>query len=129
VPELDDQHREIFVRADALLLAMKAGRGRQAVGATLAFLREYVAGHFRDEVELMAREGYPRTAEHVELHARFDEKLGEFEATLATEPASSPLAMRTGAFLCEWLRVHIALEDRDFAGYLVRRAARGRVAV
>jgi len=125
VPVLDAQHRELFVRVDALLAAMASRRGNLHVERTFKFLDAYVEEHFRDETRLMAETGYPLVEGHRAAHDRFVAELRKLEGLLAEagEDASTTVAVRAGRMLCEWLKGHIATSDRDFGTYLSTRVA------
>lgn len=125
VPMLDAQHRELFVRVDALLAAMASRRGNLHVVRTFKFLDAYVEEHFRDEVQLMTETGYPLVEGHRAAHDRFVADLRKLEGLLQAEgeDAGTTVAVRAGRMLCEWLKGHIASSDRDFGTYLSTRVA------
>jgi hemerythrin len=125
VPELDAQHRELFVRVDALLAALAARRGKLHVQRTFKFLDAYVEEHLRDEVRLMRETGYPLVKAHLAAHDQFVADLRRLEALLREEgdDARSTVAVRAGVLLCDWLKGHIATSDRDFGNYLTQRRA------
>jgi hemerythrin len=120
---LDTQHRELFVRVDALLAALATRRGNLHVQRTFRFLDAYVEEHFRDETQLMRTTGYPLLQAHLGAHERFVAEFRKLEALLSEEgdDASTTVAIRAGVMLCEWLKGHIATSDRDFGTYLATR--------
>lgn len=124
VPAIDAQHEQLFTHIDALLQAIRAGRSRDEVGRTLAFLSQYVQTHFAAEEALMratAYEGYePHRAEHV-LFARELEALAEEHRRDGPSPS---LVLRVNGRITAWLREHIYRVDRALADHL--RAAPGR---
>lgn len=125
VPEIDAQHRELFVRVDALLTALQERRGWLHVQRTLKFLDGYVEEHFRDEIALMRETGYPGLKAHLAMHDGFVVELRKLQALIreAGEDASSTVAVRAGVLLFEWLRGHIGTSDRHFGDFLARRPA------
>jgi hemerythrin len=121
VPEIDRQHKEIFLRLDALLQAIRGGSSREEVGRTLAFLREHVATHFKAEEALMREAAFPGTATHRVEHERFASDLDLLAKEHSRDGASPSLVLRVSGRVSEWLREHIHRADRELAGYLRAR--------
>ncbi|HET9595343.1 MAG TPA: hemerythrin family protein [Anaeromyxobacteraceae bacterium] len=118
LPELDRQHRELFVRLDALIEAIRRGSSRQEVGHTLAFLRQYVVTHFADEEVLMREVGFPGREEHTAEHAAFVRDLTALEAEHRRDGASPGLVVRVNVWLTSWLRTHIYDADRRIGSFV-----------
>ncbi len=75
-PMIDEQHRELFERANALIDAMsRRPPDPDARLATLAALIEHVDLHFRDEEALLARVGYAKLDAHARSHAHLLERV------------------------------------------------------
>jgi diguanylate cyclase (GGDEF)-like protein/hemerythrin-like metal-binding protein len=75
-PMIDEQHRELFERANALIDAMsRRPPDPDARLATLAALIEHVDRHFRDEEALLERIGYPKLHAHARSHAHLLERV------------------------------------------------------
>lgn len=121
IPELDEQHRELFAQLDALVDAVRRGSSRDEVGRTLAFLREYVRAHFGREEALMAAVDYPALAAHRAEHAGFERDLEALVAEHARDGASPSLVLRVSRQLSGWLREHVLLSDRAIATHLQGR--------
>jgi hemerythrin len=122
-PELDAQHQEIFRRAGALVHAIRFGRSREEVGATLAFLEEYAATHFACEERLMAEVGYPQLPEHRAEHEGFRSDVQALRAEQKRDGATTSLVVRVNAQLVDWLRRHIHSSDRRLAEHVRARRA------
>ncbi len=74
VEEIDEQHRELFRRAERLIATLRCG-DRGEVLPLLAYLDEYVAHHFSAEERLMREVRYPALEEHV---SRTDRELARY---------------------------------------------------
>lgn len=120
-PEIDAQHRELFERVDALLVAMRSGEGRERLESMFAFLQRYVLGHFQAEERLMRREAYPHLAEHARQHEEFIVRVVGIEEQLREHGPCSSQVMNASALLCEWLREHVAAADRELGAHLAAR--------
>jgi hemerythrin len=122
VPELDEQHREILRRVDALIHAIRGGSSRDEVGRTLAFLREHVATHFGAEEALMRDVGFPGLAPHRREHEGFVRDLRALETDHARHGPTPALVLRVKGHLRSWLDDHLFKADGEIAAFLRARA-------
>lgn len=116
--EIDNQHRELFSRLDALEIALHNGKGKDVLIETFRFLDTYVRRHFRAEEELQKFYQYPHTAMHIAEHLTFITRLMELESRLTTEGPSEKLAAHTNSFLTQWLINHVTTVDQKLSGYI-----------
>ncbi len=121
IPELDEQHRELFARVDALLEAIRGGSSRQEVARTLEFLGDYVREHFEAEEALMRGAAFPGLAEHEREHAELVRDLVAPSAEHRRDGPSPSLILRVNRRVVDWLRQHIYRTDRELAVFLQRR--------
>lgn len=115
---IDAQHQTLFDRVNALYDALMAGKGREEVGRTLAFLREYTVEHFGMEEGMMRSSAYPRYPEHKALHDDLTARVLDLEAKHAQ--GSKVISMEVMNFLKDWLTHHISEEDKRLAGHLAQ---------
>ncbi len=118
IPEIDEQHQELFRRLDALVESIRGGRSRDEVGHTLAFLREYARSHFAAEEALMAAQGYPALPDHRAEHEAFAAELVTLDAERQRDGATASLIIRVNTQLTGWLRSHIYRTDRALVSWL-----------
>ncbi|MFY3744947.1 bacteriohemerythrin [Anaeromyxobacter sp. PSR-1] len=118
IDDIDAQHRELFRRVNGLVAAMGERRGREELAEVIAFLRAYVDVHFEAEARLMARTRYPGRAFHAAEHAHFRAQVEELAARIAAEGPESHHAVKLGGILCDWLRQHVLLTDRQLADHV-----------
>jgi len=116
--EIDDQHRELFVRIDALLAASRDRRSRAEVGKMLTFLGEYVVSHFAAEERLMVTSGYPDVGPHRVEHADFVQEFASLFQEYKAEGPTSLFVIRIGNRVTAFLRDHIYRTDREFVNWL-----------
>ena len=116
VPEIDDQHKKLIALANQLYDAMRAGKGREVLGPTLAELVDYTAYHFECEERLLLQHGYPEHEEHKEQHDSLAEKARQFMNDFTQGQGSR--AMDVMLFLSNWLNVHILEVDKRYASFL-----------
>jgi hemerythrin len=121
VTEIDEQHKEIFVKFNALLEACDRGRSRELLGDILDFMNEYVLQHFQDEEKLQRRLEYPQYFAHKAAHNELAGRFAQLQAKFAAHGASVQLVIETGKLLSEVLFEHIQEHDKALADFLLQR--------
>lgn len=122
VREVDEQHKEIFRRVDALAQALMTRRGAEVVEPMFDFLGEYVVEHFGAEESLMRLHRYPQRAEHEAEHRRFVEDYRTLRAEYAREGATGFLLVKLNNRVGQWLTGHIGSTDRALGRFLKEKA-------
>jgi len=110
VPEIDEQHRELFRRVDRLLDAV-LHHDRSEVGQLLAYLQGFVVEHFAAEERLMAEVEYPEAERHVREHRDFAAALAELGAEFAATGATAGVVFKLEQQTVGWLRDHVYFTD------------------
>ncbi len=111
VPEVDNQHKELFRQLDSLHAAMSQGCGRNEIEKTLDFLGDYVVKHFAEEEELMADVACPAAAENKRAHREFLTLFNTFRKRFDEAGASISLVMEINETVSHWLVQHIGKID------------------
>jgi hemerythrin len=117
-PVIDQQHQELFKRADELLAAMQEGRAAAQIEKLLAFLRDYVREHFGAEERLMAARAYPKLAAHKAQHAEFQRRFEEDADHFGEKGATALIVLDLRDLIRGWLVNHVSSVDKELAGYL-----------
>jgi len=115
---IDDQHQELFARADALIEAMLQGKAAAELAGLVAFLRDYCRDHFAMEEQLMVRAGYPLAAGHAQAHRYFEQRFQELEHALEERGPSARVVLDFKDLIRSWLVNHIGAVDAKLAAYL-----------
>jgi hemerythrin len=121
VPEIDEQHKEIFARFNALMEACDRGRSRELLAETLEFMNNYVLEHFRDEERLQASVDYPLLEAHRSIHEELGAKFLDLQNKVAAHGVSVQLVIETCKLLSEVLFEHIHLHDKALAEFMLHR--------
>ncbi len=121
-PTIDEQHQELFARADALIDAMMAGKASDQMAELVVFLGDYCRNHFAMEERLMASTRYPAALQHGLAHREFERRFQAIEKTLAASGPSARVVLDTKDLIRGWLVAHIAATDVKLAEFL--RASR-----
>ena len=123
VDEIDEQHQELFRRAERLILALRAG-DRGEVEPLLHYLSDYVVSHFECEERWMAGAEYPGLEAHRDAHRRFRDEFAELTREYQRKGPTPLMALTVNNWLGEWLRSHIGAADVALARWLQARGAR-----
>lgn len=115
---IDDQHKELFSRINALLDACSVGRGKEEVGKVLQFLEEYVASHFSEEETRMQQYGYPGQAYHKSQHDEFRANFADLKKTFDAEGPGVFIVIKTNRVVVDWLSAHIRRVDKALGAFL-----------
>jgi len=122
IQEIDEQHKELFRRVNALLEACSGGRGKDEVPRVLDFLSDYVRVHFSAEESYMDRHGYPDAAAHKALHSEFQKSVASFRGELAAHGANLNLTVTVNRLVVDWLIQHIGKMDKALGRFLEGKA-------
>ncbi len=121
VQEIDSQHKELFIRANGLLEAMKRGKGREEIGDLIKFLDDYTIMHFGLEERYMLEYEYPDYLSHKQKHSQFIEKIRGEKKELESAGLTIDAAARIGFFLSQWWIEHIRSVDKLLGIFLKKR--------
>jgi hemerythrin len=133
VQSLDDDHRMLLERADALIASVKSGAGKPARGRASAGeaesrrrdvlddLVECAVAHFEEEERLLAQLDWPGLPAHREAHDTLLRTLLKFKADLRYGRLTPDEAAE---FIADWVLAHIRDEDMQYRDYLHARGVR-----
>ncbi len=120
---VDQQHKELLERFDALLGACKAGEGREELARLIDFLDQYVVLHFREEEKLQRLTGFPGFEAHRVQHKGFIENLARLKADIASEGnIQLDHILDTNRMLLDWLVNHISTNDKALGLFMQRNS-------
>ncbi len=118
IEKIDEQHRVLFERINALIEACNQGKGKDRVAELITFLKDYVVFHFRDEQQIMLNYKYPQYEQHKKLHDRFIESLNELNKELEEQGPGLALVLKTNRLVVDWLINHISKVDTQLAAHI-----------
>lgn len=118
VPEIDQQHKELFGRADALLEAMQRGATKEELHRMLTFVDDYCAKHFAAEEEIMRARRYPGLAEHLAQHQDFVRRFESIAELFQAKGASSSVTIATQQLVSGWLVRHVGAIDTKLGAFV-----------
>lgn len=125
VSEVDNQHKELFVRINNLLDACEQGKGREEVIKTIDFLEGYVMEHFSMEETYMRKYGYAGYSGHLAEHTEFIKTFSGLKKETIKEGPKVAVVVRLNHLLVEWLINHIRKTDKAMGTFLQSRILPG----
>jgi hemerythrin len=124
IKTIDNQHRELFVRVNNLVNAIKEHRCRTEIDGVLKFLDDYARVHFAEEEKHMRETNYEGYEEQRKEHRKYLASLKGLKE-LAAQPriqgASYDLSATTNQVVVDWIVDHIVKLDMKFGAFLEGR--------
>jgi hemerythrin len=118
----DNQHKELFVKVNSLIEAMKTGKGKEEVVKVFKFLDDYVIFHFGNEQKAMEKFNYNEYSSHKSQHQKFISTISDLKKQLETSVVSSAVVIKTQSIVVDWLKNHIGKVDKVLGAFLKTKA-------
>jgi len=112
VQSIDNQHKEIFRLLDKLFEALKSGQAAQTTIRIIAELENYAVIHFHKEKFFFRQFNYTGSAEHLQEHKQFIEKVASIKADAKSGKLASSFELIN--FLKTWIDHHILVVDMKY---------------
>ena len=116
LPEIDAEHRSLFLIAGELHKALHARTTSEKFRAVLRNLLAHTEGHFQHEERLMRAVDYPSYGWHKRQHDTVRKRVKALARRIADGDSDAPMLLLE--YLSGWLRDHTGLTDRMMASYL-----------
>lgn len=117
--EIDEQHKELFRRVDALLEAWNQRKGGVEVERIIQFLGDYVVEHFGTEEKFMKQFNYGNAAvQHMAQHGVFIDMFGKLKERYKKEGPTPTFVEDTKEIVVDWLINHIKYSDKALGLFL-----------
>lgn len=120
---IDEEHRSIAERLDALFDAVDASDAGRARELAHAVFKE-IASHFAHEERLMVQWGYPKLDRHRDAHASFLGDAARFAAELDASGITPATRRWVFARLSRWFDFHVVSNDVELGLFLREHARR-----
>ncbi len=115
IPEIDEQHKQLFACIDRLGSAANEEDRRLAVYFVMEELKDYARIHFSVEEIVMRLFDYPGLQAHAAEHRAFSSKLEALEKNELRQD----IYAEASQFLREWLLNHIKVTDKRYADFVL----------
>jgi hemerythrin-like metal-binding protein len=121
ISSMDDEHKVLFERINALLVGMLKEDGAGNIPALMAAVIEYTVFHFSDEQELMKKYGYPKYDQHKTYHEYYLKEMGLIQAELSTGKLTGELLIKIQDKMINWLLDHIMKVDHEYGDFIAHK--------
>jgi len=118
IDEMDNEHKELFIRINKLLSALLGGSSDFSIVETISYINEYIDYHFRDEEKMLEKYSYPKLSEHKKLHVIYKREFAEIEKQLSMGQFDATLLIEIQDKVVNWLLNHIARADKEYGVYI-----------
>lgn len=122
VEKIDAQHKKLFETTERLVHEIEGGQRPEVYRQTIAFLKLYVATHFRDEEQYFSSIGYPKEEEHKRQHQALSQEVAKYDAQLKETGYALQTAKKIAGMLSAWLVYHVVNEDIKYTKPEVQQA-------
>ena len=113
IAKIDEQHKELFKRVDALMDAGNKDRFKE----TLDFLGDYIVTHFSDEQKMQAEAKYPKAAIQKRYHDNYVIEFSKLREQFLKEGHTLAMSQAVNKNVIGWLKDHILVHDKEFATF------------
>lgn len=118
IDEIDNQHKELFDRINALDSAIRKGKSAGELINVINFLEQYIVYHFGTEEKAMVDHGYPGFQLHKNKHLWFNNEFVIMKEKLENEGPTPDLIMLVNNLLIAWFSNHIRTIDRLLGSFI-----------
>lgn len=120
IPEIDAHHKRLLELTKDLIHAIDAQKPQEDIARLIDGLMDYTSFHFSREEDIFIESGYSEAASHMDTHAKLVGQVDELKRNFRF-PISEKDAEEIHTFLKRWILMHILLEDRKYASYILGR--------
>jgi len=113
---VDQQHKKLFEMINRFYSALHEKRPQEALQQLLAGLLDYTKYHFTTEEELMAKNSYLLSTDHINEHREFMVKAADWQKRATS--GQLIISMEVTNYLRDWLVDHISKKDKALGSYL-----------
>ncbi len=117
VVAIDEQHKTLFEKADALFEAGKNRKSAEYIGGLLEFLDLYTKEHFGDEERYMLSIQYPEYEAQKRAHTDFLSRLAKLKEEYKKSGGNILVILEANQMMINWLTQHISGMDKKIGDY------------
>lgn len=117
ITEIDDQHRELFKRANNLIDAISLGKSWEEVARLTAFYQNYLSSHYQTEEKYMIRYSDPLYVSHKAQHTLYLMEFSGIKQCLMCSDSDTAISLVQEAIV-GWLSNHIEQSDKPMGRFI-----------
>lgn len=111
VSKIDDQHKELINKLNAVVASGMNSATRQETEKTLKFLEDYVLKHFSEEERIQKQCNYPKYEWHKGQHQLFIKELQGLKKEYMENGPSARFTLTLNKSVIQWIIKHIKSAD------------------
>ena len=115
INSIDQQHKKLFELISHFYERIRQKETKLAISEVLKGLTGYTEIHFSTEENYMKKYRYPLYERHQAKHAKFVEKVTDFQIRFQAGELVIPIEIAN--FLKDWLSDHVLQEDQRYAPF------------
>jgi hemerythrin len=115
---IDEQHREIFARAEVFWEKGRFGDSGNQLHQMLQFFEDYTNQHLSQEEAMQQEKGYPDFEAHRKEHDDYRKQYLALKKQYRASGAHPYLGIKAVVFTIDWLTNHIKKTDKALAAYI-----------
>jgi hemerythrin-like metal-binding protein len=117
VPAIDEQHKELVDRINAVLSMGMKSFSQEETQKTLHLLESYIHEHFSDEEAWQRGHGYPKYEWHRGQHKAYIAEFDKLKREFARNGASPAFSLTLNNSIVSWIVKHIETADVELGKY------------
>jgi hemerythrin len=114
---IDDEHKELFDRINAVLTMGTKSFTDEETKKTLKMLGDYIHEHFADEEVLQQKCGYPKYTWHKGQHAIYINEFNKLKHEFEKNGASPAFSLALNNSIVGWILRHIKTVDVELGKF------------
>ncbi|MBI5192392.1 MAG: hemerythrin family protein [Nitrospirae bacterium] len=118
VEVIDNQHRELFNRINALYDSCNNGRSKEEGMKLFSFVDNYIVNHFETEESLQKQYNYPEYPSHHTAHLKFKNDFNELRQAVDTSGITFHSILLTSELLSDWWIQHVTKIDKELGKFI-----------
>jgi hemerythrin len=115
---IDEQHKELFNRINAVSTMGTRSTGKDETEKTLDLLNAYVVKHFGDEEALQRKCGYPKYDMHRAQHQIYINECKRMKSEYMKNGPSVQFTLQLSKSIIDWIIKHIKNVDKELGVYI-----------
>lgn len=119
VKHIDEQHRELFNRINAVESLETAAVTEKEIEKTLDFLGSYIVKHFEEEETLQKESGYPKHKWHREMHSWYVAEYRKLRAEYTANGFSDEFSHLLNESIMNWFVRHVKHVDVELGRFIL----------
>jgi len=121
VREIEDQRKELFLKANLFLDACRQGRNLDEMKTMMNQLEKQIDSHFKVEERLFKKYAYPDYVSHLKQHRKFIKDFDDLKKVFKKEGSTLRFSMLASYVVSDWLFNHVSKVDKKFVTFLMKK--------